>query len=177
MKNPWTKIGEKEVYKNKWIRVSEDKVIHPNGQEGIYGRVHCVDSVLIIAETEDNKIIFIKEFKYLIDNEIWNLIAGTVEEGDDVITTAKRELKEEAGGEAKSFEQIGTFYVAPGHEDTVIHVVYAKGTTLSTSNPAGDEAISKVETFSKDEICAMIANGEITIGLALAALNMYWNKK
>ncbi len=176
MKNPWKKLSTQEIYENKWIKITEDKVIHPNGKEGIFGRVHCIPSVIIIAETEDKKIVFIREYKYLVEAEIWNLIAGGMEEGADIMVTARAELREEAGVSASEIVQLGTFYTSAGHEDTIVHVLHASGLKFAKAENAGDEAISSMKLFTETEIKAMIKSGEINSAYVLAALNMFWHK-
>src|SRR3989338_2813835 len=55
-KNTWQTLGSHTVYKNKWIRVREDKVIKPNGRRGIYGVVESPPSVYIVALSNKKEI-------------------------------------------------------------------------------------------------------------------------
>ena len=177
MTSKWKTLSSETKYKNPWIEVIEDKVIMPNGKEGIYGYLKKLPGVFVIAEDSDDGIFFITEYRYVLKREILQLPSGTLESYDgNPVAMAKRELTEETGITAKNFELIGKYFVAPGHETTMQNTVLATGldtSSIHTENQEGDESILSVHKFTVKEIKQMIKSGKIMSGLTLAALNQY----
>ena len=108
--NPWKKIATQQVYKNPWISVREDQVIRPDGKEGIYGVVDPSIAVGVVALTADNQIILVGQYRYPLDEYSWEIVEGGSSKGEEPIDTAKRELKEEAGLAASSWDQLGPYF-------------------------------------------------------------------
>lgn len=158
------------IHKNKWFSV--EKHILKNGQE--YYLLSKKPTVFIVAETKDKELVLIKEFRFPIRRTIWQLPAGMVE-GRDELKSAKRELFEEIGLTTKNWSKIGSFFVAPGHEDTKIIVFVAKDLTSNRSSFKTSEAdIHEVKSFSQSEIRKMIRENKILCSISLAALNLYF---
>ncbi len=118
----WKRIDRKLVYDNPWIKLWEDHVIRPDGNEGIYGFLEKIPGVFIVPYDEkDNSIYFLEQFRYPINKTIYEFPAGVID-NPELLSNAKRELLEETGLTAGKWEQLGEFYVAAGHETTKIHV-------------------------------------------------------
>ena len=114
----WKKINSKLVYSNPWIKVHEDDVERPDGKKGIYGFLEKPASNFIIALDKDDSIFLIKEYRYPLQKNIFQLPAG-VADSKNVAEAARKELHEETGITAASWKRIGGFYVAPGHEKRI----------------------------------------------------------
>jgi hypothetical protein len=95
---PYEILGSKEVYKNPWMQVWEDKVIRPDGKEGIFGVIDYVDGVAVVSLDEEMNIYLIKEFRYGCKQESLELPCGAIDAGETPLEGAKRELKEEVPG-------------------------------------------------------------------------------
>jgi ADP-ribose pyrophosphatase len=93
-------ILKKVVHKNKWFSI--EKHILGGGQE--YFFLDKKPTVFIITETEDKKIVLVKEYRYPIKQTIWQLPAGMVEDGNE-LSFAKKELLEETGLKARSWHK------------------------------------------------------------------------
>jgi 8-oxo-dGTP pyrophosphatase MutT (NUDIX family) len=175
MQNPWKKLSTKVIYENPWIKVVEDKVIHPNQKEGVYGYINVRPMVFVIAKDTDDKVFLIKEYKYVIESEIWNLPGGFVKKDKDDLQSANEELAEELGFEAKTIKKLGEFVFAPSHETTVGSVFLATDLTkISEKLGEGDESISKFEKFSEEDIKTMIGNGSINTGYVISSFAKYF---
>ena len=177
MKKSWKTISSKVIYKNAWVKVREDKVIRPDGKPGIYSVLDKKPSVIIIAQDIDKSIYFIKQFRYPMSKYLIELPAG-VANTKNLISDAKRELKEEIGITAKSWKILGKFYPACSDASFPMYAVLAK--ELNTSNVnvygEGNELISNVTRFKLSEIKKLIAQGKIECGPSLAALSMLYLK-
>lgn len=174
----WKTLSSRSVYKNPWIEVFEDKVVQPNGKEGIYGYLTKLPGVFVIAEDTDGGIFFIREYRYILKQEILQLPSGTLDSHEeDPIDRAKKELFEETGIKAKEFRRIGGYFVAPGHETTQQNTVVALGLNISnlhTKGQEGNESIIGIEKYSIEQIRKLVLDNTIKSGLTLAALNQYF---
>ena len=158
------------IHKNKWFSI--EKHILENGQE--YFLLNKKPTVFIIAETEDKKLVLIKEYRYPIKHTIWQLPAGMVKGGNE-LKSAKRELFEETGLVAKDWSKIGYFFVAPGHENTKIVVFIARNLMITKNSYKTSEAdVYEVKKFSKSKVEEMIRGNKILCSISLAALNLYF---
>lgn len=104
---PW-KIKSSEVkYKNPWIEVREDQVIRPDGKDGIYGIVNMKPGVSILAIDEKNYAYLTDEFQYSVGKNSLETVSGGIDDKEDPLSAAKRELKEETGIEADEWIDLG----------------------------------------------------------------------
>lgn len=174
----WKKLKSRLVYQNPWIKVKEDTVILPDGGKGIYGYIEKDTGAFIIALDKDNSIYMVRQYRYPIKKTILDLPGGVT--GDEnILKHAKKELNEETGIKAKTWEKLGSFYVGPGHETTFIYVYLA--TDLDTSKLAvafqeGDETILEVVKIRVPDLKEMIRNNQIECGISIAALNLFFLK-
>ena len=109
-KGPYSVLGSKEVYQNRWIRVREDNVIHPGGSEGIFGIIEMERGVAVLPATSEEEVFLIKEYKYGAEKELLGIVGGTVEGHETDLEAVKRELKEETGLGANKWVNLGTFH-------------------------------------------------------------------
>ena len=176
MKREWQTLDKKLIYENQWLKLYEDKVIQPNGLEGIYSYLDKGKGVFVIAQDKDQGIYMLEEYRYVIKKSVIQLPAGGSKD-KDTMNDAKRELKEETGIMAKTWKFLGNFYVAPGHETATIDVYLA--TDLDTSNikiseQEEDESILDIKKISLEKLKEMIRANKIECGITLAALNLFF---
>lgn len=112
--SPWRTLGAREVYRNPWMQVTEYSVRRPDGSRGIYGVVDPGDNVTILALDAHDRLYLVGEFRYVVRRYQWKLPSGRVDEGEDALFAAQRELREEAGIEAENWMQLGRYYLSDG---------------------------------------------------------------
>ena len=176
---PWKTLSSKVVYQNPWIKIHEDKVIRPDGKEGLYAFLSKPVGVFILARDNKGFFYFIRQYRYPLKKYIYELPAGITDK-KSYLSNAKRELKEETGLTSKKWVTLGKFYVAPGHEDVVIYSFLALGVDtnlLSNKNQEGDESIQKIIKLSESQIKKYINSGKIECGVTLATWTLYKNSK
>lgn len=176
----WKKLNSKIVYKNRWLQLREDSVIRPDGKRGKYSVVERRPVNFIIALDQKGLMFFIKEYRYPVQKIILQLPAGTTDTGESPLVSAKKELFEETGIKAKTWEKFGKFYIGPGHENIYANIFLA--THLDTSQLAkqtklGNELILEILKLSMTQIKLLINSNKIECGITLAALNLFFLKK
>lgn len=171
MNNPYKTLHTKTVYQNPWIRVREDAIIHPDGNEGIYGVVESKDSVMAAVLNDKNEVYLIYTFSYPSQSWNWELPGGGGD-GEEAVVASRRELMEETGIDAKQWDLLGTFRVCNGLLTERQAAYLARDITMTdTKKDAIDEVLVPQGKFcSFDEVHTMIERGEINDGQSLATL-------
>jgi len=105
--NPWTTLSSARIYDNPWIRVTEHQVLTPAGTPGIYGLVHFKScSVCILPIDSEGRVTLVGQFRYALEAWSWELPEGGCPLGTDPRMAAQRELAEETGLVAASWQEI-----------------------------------------------------------------------
>lgn len=169
--NPWKTLNTKQIYKNNWISVREDTVIHPDGTEGIYGVVETRIAVGIIAITDNDEIYLVGQWRYPLELYSWEIIEGGSEDEESALETAKRELKEEAGLSAASWEQLGgEVHLSNCFSSEKAIFFVARDLSQGLSSPDSTEVL-QVKKVSVKDVFAMVDDGEITDAMSVIALH------
>lgn len=177
--NPWKLLSSKTVYQNPWIRVREDSVIHPSGKEGIYGVIESKDSVIVAALNEKNEVYLIRSFSYPAQIWHWELPGGG-SDGEEIRLASKRELEEETGIIAETWDEIGTTRVSDGLMTEKMITLVARDLSIGSKIAKEDENhIDGGKFVSLKEVSRMVTAGEINEGQTITALYLleHWLQK
>ncbi len=170
MAPPWRTLASREIYRNRWLALREDRILRPRSGEGIYSVLERLDSLTVIPRAADGAIYLVRQFRYPVGRHSWEIPAGTLEPGEDPLTAARRELREETGLTAAHWQCVGDFWPAPGFCNQVSHTYLATELTHGEQEPEAIEEDLTVRAFSPAEIDALIRSGELMDGLTIAAL-------
>ena len=130
-------------------------------------------AALVLPVLDDGSIVMIRNYRFAVDEHLWELPAGMVEPGEDPQVCAARELTEETGYTAGNIEKLAAYYTCPGTTDETMHGFLATDLTPGKQALETYEEIT-VEVFSDDRVRAMIADGQIHDGKTIALLGLYW---
>lgn len=166
----WTTLSSKTVYENNWIRVNHEEVITPGGTEGIYGVVHMKShAVGIIPIDNDGNTWLVKQTRYTIKQSSWEIPEGGSPEGKDILETAKRELEEECGLKAASWEKLIEIHTSNSVTDEAGTIFVAKELSPGWQQLEATEDI-EVRKLPLQDAVQMVLDGEITDSLSVAGL-------
>lgn len=160
---PWKIKESEEKYKNPWMKVREDKVIRPDGKEGIWGIVEMLDGVCILPIDNDGYVYLISQFRYTLEKNSIEAAGGSLNEGEKILETAKRELKEEAGIMADEWIYLGTIYPFTTAIKSSATLYLARKLQFVESAPEGAEQI-KVLKVKLGEALKMVMDNRIDHG-------------
>ncbi len=170
-KNPWTTLASKECYQNNWIKVDEHKVLNPAGGEGIYGKVHFKNKAIgIIPVDHENNTWLVGQYRYVLNAWSWEIPEGGGPLDTDILESAKRELKEETGLEARQWTLIQKTYLSNSVSDEEGYVFFAENLVFGKSNPEDTEADLKVWKLPFRQALQMVLDGEITDSLSVMGI-------
>ncbi len=168
--NPWTRLSGEMKYENPWIKVTEDKVKNPVGNDGIYGVVHFkTHAVAIIPLDEHNNTLIVGQYRYPLSSYEWEVVEGGCPEGTSPLETAKRELIEEVGLRAEKFEMILEMQLSNSTTDELSYTYIARGLTYVGEEPEEDEKLT-IRKLPFEELYQMVMNGEIRDGLSIGSI-------
>ena len=169
-KGGWITISSEIVHKNPWYKVQKDDVILPDGKKGEYFSIRFGKGVYIVP-VRNNKIIFIKQYRYIFDNWFLELPAGGVGR-NSVIKAARKELKEETGYKAGKMKEVGKFYSANGLMKEEVYVFIARDLQFVGQELEATEGGTKIIEININDAYKMIEDGKIIDGQTIAALTL-----
>ena len=162
-------LRSESIYRGRVVTLKRDKIVEPGGVEALREVVVHRGSVVMLPRLEDGRVILVRQYRYAIRQELWELVAGTLEPGEAVLRAARRELMEEAGYRARRLRRLFSFYPSPGFLTEQMHVIEAWDLVPSRARPEPDERL-EVGFFTVRELDRMIASDEIQDGKTLLAL-------
>jgi ADP-ribose pyrophosphatase len=167
------RLSHARVYDGKVFDVDRDKVRMPNGREVTVDVVRHPKSVVLIPVPEPGRVILIKQYRYAVNAFLWELPAGSVDEGESPEQAAKRECHEEIGQVPGTIVRLGSMYPTPGYCDE--EMVFFRLSSLEEPPEAAamdeDEDI-EAQTFELPEARDMVRRGVITDMKTVAGLAM-----
>lgn len=167
--NPWTVLGEEEVYDNPWIGVTEYDVLNPKGGKGIYGKVHFKNwAIGVIPIDAEGNTYLVGQYRFVLDRYSWEIPEGGGPLGTNPLESAKRELKEETGLVAGEWTQIQELHLSNSVSDEYGVIYLARNLKQEASMPEETEQLI-VKKVSFAELYSMVEKGEITDSITVAA--------
>lgn len=169
-------INKNKIYKGKILDLyCDDVLVEFNNHKAKREYITPHDAVCILANI-NNKFVFVKQFRYAIGQEILELPAGKIDDNEEPIKAAIRELKEETGYISKDMKNIGYFYPSCGNSSEKIYMFYTESLTLDKQEFDENENIELV-FLSIDEIKSLLLERKINDSKALACLSYIFINK
>lgn len=166
----WETHDIETVYDNPWITVTHRNVSAPTGTRGIYGMVHFKNLALgVVPIDADGNTWLVGQQRYTLNHYAWEIPEGGGLRDVDPLITAKRELREETGIEAKRWTPLLTLHTSNSVTDEVAHAFIAQGLSFGESETDDTERLAIVK-LPLEEAVARVMSGEITDALAMASL-------
>jgi 8-oxo-dGTP pyrophosphatase MutT (NUDIX family) len=171
-RSPWKLVSKKVLYKNRWVTIHEDRVITPTGVDGIYAYMESNDSVIIIACNDKGEVYLIRRYLYPQQTWRWGLPGGGGDR-EQPVEASKRELEEETGIQARTWDRLGETTINGGLMTERMVTYLARDLSFTGEKEHSDEMISRARFVPKNELTQMIQSGELDDGQALTALQLY----
>lgn len=169
-------IARNEIFHGKIIDVVVDDVALPNGGTSKRELVFHPGGVAVIAVTEENKMIFVRQFRKPLEKVILEIPAGKIDpgEGAQPELTGARELEEETGYRASTLEHVHSMYLSPGFANEVLHLFHAKQLQkVENPLPQDKDEVLEVYELTMKEAKAAIADGTICDAKTIFAIH-FW---
>jgi ADP-ribose pyrophosphatase len=160
------------IFKAKRFQIERVIQVSPDGVEHIREIVRHPGAVVILPLLDNDKIVFIRNYRVAVDETLIELPAGTLDHSTDPQLTAHRELAEETGYRAGNIRHLLTFCMSPGILDEKMHLF------LATSLTAGEMALEAGEEIQPflctwEEALNMVRRGDIRDAKTIVGLLYY----
>ena len=167
---PWKTLSTRLVYQNPWTKVREDIAEMPNGKTTIYGVIMCSDAVGVLPFVDDDHIALVRQYRYVFEeNQRWEMPTGGVNEGEDILAAARRELIEEVGYDAAELQHLCTYYTSKSIMQETAHLYLGRKLTQTAAVPDETEFL-EVGIFPFKRVLEMVIQSEIRDGMTVIAV-------
>lgn len=153
-------LSQEYKFKGNIINMRVDSVQIPDGNIATREVIEHRGGVCIVPLTDDNEIIYVKQFRYPYKEVVIEIPAGKRDGNEAPLDCGIRELKEETGYSAKEFIFLGELYPSPGYCGEIIYMYLAKGLVAGDTDPDDDEFL-EISKMTVDEFTDKILCGEI----------------
>ena len=167
------KLESERVFKGKVFSIDRDRVKMPNGRAVTVDVVRHSQSVVLVPVPEPGKLTLVRQYRYAVNAFLWELPAGSVDDGETPEEAARRECHEEIGLVPSTIVRLGAMYPTPGYCDE--EMVFFRCSSLEKTDEQAhvdeDEDI-EAKTYDLRDAREMVRRGEIVdmktvVGLGL----------
>ena len=138
-------LSSNTIYEGKILKLKVEEVSLPNGDISSREIIEFPNSVSVIALTEDNKVILVRQYRKPCEKELLEIVAGKVDKGEDALNCAKRELSEETGYTSEKWKKVASFYTTPGYSNEFMTMFIAFNVVKGKAHPDEDEFVEVVK--------------------------------
>jgi ADP-ribose pyrophosphatase len=164
-------MTSKNIYTGRIVTLNLETVTLPNGATVELEIIHHPGAAAVVPMMDDRTVVLIRQYRHAVGGYIYEIPAGKLHPGEDPRDCAARELEEEIGYRAASFDLLLSFYTTPGFTDELIHIYRATGLTRGTQNLGNDEVLEAIEMPLESAI-DRIADGTIRDGKTIVGLQV-----
>lgn len=169
-------LTTKTIYQGKVIHVVTKEVELSEGKTSMRELVLHRGAVCAVAVTPNDKIVLVKQFRKAIEQDLLEIPAGKLEEGEQPDEAIVRELKEETGYEVRNLRYVTQFFTSPGFSNELGHLYFAELGTQSDTCFDEDEDLEILE-YDLEELVRMIREGSITDAKTIVGILLYAQQK
>ncbi len=159
----------KHVFTGRVIEVNIERVKLPNGSVADLEIIRHPGGAAVVALDASNRICLLRQFRHAVGGWIWELPAGKIDNREPPLDTARRELEEEAGTAAASWQPLGDYVPSPGVLTEVVHLFLATQLTSLPPRPEEHE-VFEVHWLPFKDVLRMAGSGELRDGKSLVGV-------
>lgn len=170
VENPWTTHSSTVVYENPWLTIRHEDVTTPGQTPGIYGVVSFKNKAVgVIPIDAEGNTYLVGQYRYPLNEYSWEIPEGGSPIGTDPLESAKRELKEETGLEARRWTKIARIHTSNSATDEEGFIYMAEDLEQGEHAPEETEEL-QVRKLPLSEAVQMVMRSEITDSISMAGL-------
>jgi len=174
MIHPWKTLARRVLLRRPpWFEVGEEDIRLPDGRVvENFNWIAMREFAIVVPLTDDDRTILIRSYKHGVREVALSFPAGYLEPGEDPLTGARRELREETGHEAVSWIALGRYVVDGNYGSGAMHAYLATGARKVAEPESGDLEAMELALTPWDEAVAALRRGELKQLASAAALGL-----
>lgn len=179
MVKKWTTESSEEVLQSSVFKYHTfNRSSNMDSKKGVFDVLECFNWVNIIPITDDGKIVMVEQYRHGTDELTLEIPGGVCHKDETFLDTAKRELKEETGYEAKEWIELGVADVNPAFMTNSCGTYLAKGAYLAGSQDLDPLEEIDIQLIDHETVYNLIKSKKITHSLVIAAFGYFefWKK-
>jgi ADP-ribose pyrophosphatase len=168
----WPVVSSAELHRGKLVTVRTDKVRTPDNQLAEREVVLHPGAVAVLALDDADRVLMIRQYRHPVGRLLWEIPAGLRDvDGEPLLTTAQRELMEEAGYRARDWRVLADYYSSPGFSTERLRIFLARGLELVPAAerdfvPEAEEAHLLTAWLPLEDGVRKVLAGELHNGVA-----------
>ncbi len=164
-------VDSKVYYEGKVLKLQVDEIEYTlTNNKGIREIAIHPGGAVIVPIKSDGKLVLVKQFRYPLKKELIEFPAGKLDNDEDPLICAKRELEEETGYLSDDINYIGKIYTAPGYCTELLHIFFAENLREGNHKREEGERGMQILELTQHEILDLIKNEQITDSKTISAL-------
>ena len=177
MKNlDWKTLKSEYLFRRPWLTARRDVCQLPDGRiNDEYYVLEYPTWVHVVAITKDGRMVIIRQYRHGLGRTCFEIVAGCVEEGEDPLAAAKRELQEETGYTGGEWHEAMQLTCNASAMNNITHSYIAVGVEQTDTQHLDATEDIEIYTFTQEEVKEMLQHGEFMQASMLAALYKYFS--
>lgn len=168
---PYKTLNNRYLLQSKWRSMREDMVDIGNGKIISYSYVEVPRAVFVVPLTHDGKVVLIRQYRYPVRDWVLEVPAGSLSTPDEDSTiAARRELREEVGGECAELIHLARFYSSSAHINLDSEIYLATGVRLEQEQQLEETELLHRVVLDASEAVALARQGGISEGQSAYAV-------
>jgi len=170
------RLERKAIFESKRLNLFSDRVLMPSGEiiEEYLQLEHTGETVVILMQNKKSEVCMIRSLRYTTQKIEWELPAGGIEKGEDIISAARREVKEETGLQLTDPRKCYWYNPSNGISNETVHIVFGGVADGDQSGYDNDE-VQEIHWLSLVKIITLLAANEICDGVSLLPILLLIN--
>jgi len=164
-------LRTEQLFQGRVINLRRDTVVLPNGKEATREVVEHPGAVAVVPVLSDGRIVMVRQYRHAAGKILLEIPAGKLDKGEEPQKCATRELEEEIGYQCQQLHKLAAVYTTPGFSNEIIHIYLAEQLVQTVQQLDEDEFLH-IETYTKEELRNMIADGSICDNKTITGLLM-----
>lgn len=164
-------VESNRIYEGDIINFRVDRVRLSDGKEATRELVEHNGGVVIACMPVADQVVLIKQYRYSVDEELFELPAGRIEIGEPPLSAAQRELTEETGYVARKWEEISQMYTAPGFCNEILYL-YRATDVHQVGQSLDEDEHAEVMLMDLKDAWSLVLSGKVRDAKTIAGLGL-----